>query len=275
MCDRSERGKLRFTGSQDGWFLHQILTQDFENMPVGEARDAAQITAHGRMVGYLEFLRTEEGFLAHFEPSLRDATYPEQIARYVFATQVSIEDVADDYGLLLLVGEEWAGLAADVVPGAVPHPTRGLGVPAGYLWLPATERAAALGALTAAGAEEVGEDRLEAIRVSHGAPRWGKEMDERSFPQESGIDTWAVHYDKGCYVGQEAMAKIHFRGKVNRHLVRLEGGGLEEGADVTVDGRKVGLVTSTADGVSLAIVRTDVVTGTAVTVNDADAQVVA
>jgi folate-binding protein YgfZ len=275
IADRSERGKLRAKGPQDAWFLHQILTQDFEGMPVGESRDAAQITAHGRMVGYLEFLRTEEGFLAHFEPSLQGSAYPDQIARYVFATQVEVEDITEEFGLLLLVGEGWEEKAAAAVPGAPLHPSRGVGTDAGYLWVPASEVAAAYRSLVSAGAEEATEQRLEEIRIANGAPRWGKEMNERSLPQESGIDQWAIHYDKGCYVGQEAMAKIHFRGKVNRRLARLEGSGLVEGADVTFEGQKVGAVTSSADGMALAVVRSTVEPGAVVEVKGTEAKVVA
>lgn len=275
IADRSERGKLRASGPQDAWFLHQILTQDFEGMRVGESRDAAQITAHGRMVGYLEFLRTEEGFLAHFEASLKGSTYPDQIARYVFATQVEVEDVTEEFGLLLLVGEGWEEKAAAAGAGASLHPTRGLGTDAGYLWVPASRLDGARRSLVSAGAQQVTEQRLEEIRIANGAPRWGKEMNESSLPQESGIDEWAVHYDKGCYVGQEAMAKIHFRGKVNRRLARLEGSGLKEGSDVTFEGRKAGAVTSSADGLALAVLRSTVEPGAVVEVDGAEAKVVA
>jgi folate-binding protein YgfZ len=80
-------------------------------------------------------------------------------------------------------------------------------------------------------------------------------MDVKTFPQEAGIDAWAVHYDKGCYVGQEAMAKIHFRGKVNRRLAKLEGTGLSRGEDIIDDGVKVGVVTSAEGDLGLALVR--------------------
>src|SRR5688500_14109641 len=94
MADRSARPKLRFTGPQAAWFLHQILTQAFEDMRPGEAREAAMITAHGRMTGYLEVLAADDAFRAHFEPALA-ATLPDEIRKYVFATQVEIDDVTD------------------------------------------------------------------------------------------------------------------------------------------------------------------------------------
>lgn len=271
-ADRSERLKLRISGEQDAWFLHQILTQDFESMAVGEARDSAQLTAHGRMLGYLEFLRTEGGFLAHLEPSLSD-TYPEELERYVFATRVEIADVTSEMGLLLVAGQQWEEVAARV-PGAIGHPTRSLGVPAGYLWVDAARTAEACELLTGVGSRRASEEELEEIRIANGSPRWGAEMDPKTIPQEAGIDAWAVHFEKGCYVGQEAMAKIHFRGKVNRRVARIHGDSLVVGAEVFEEGRKVGRVTSVSGGDALAVIRYTVEPGSTIEINGAKAEVV-
>jgi tRNA-modifying protein YgfZ len=264
-ADRSDRGKLRLSGPQRSWFLHQVLTQAFEDIAPGEDREAAMITAHGRMIGYLEVYALDEQLLAHFEPELRDVL-PDELRRYVFATQVEIEDVSDEMCLILLAGEGWGALAGEVARGAVTQPTRALGIPAGYLWLAVSEKEAVLSRLTSAGAEGTSEEELERIRIEHGVPRWGREMDPKTFPQEVGIDAWAVHYDKGCYLGQEAMAKINFRGKVNRRLARLEGSGLHPGAEVLLEGQKVGSVTSVSGEQGLALLRYTVEPGTAVEV---------
>lgn len=267
-ADRSGRGKLRLTGPQRAWFLHQILTQAFEDAQPGEARDAAMITAHGRMAGYMETIATHDAFLVHFEAVLRD-TLPDEIRRYVFATQVEIEDVADSMGLVLVAGEEWAEAARAAAPAGVLHPTRSLGREAGYVWIDRSEVTGATAALERAGYRRAAEDELELARIAAGIPRWGAEMDTKTFPQEAGIDEWAVHYDKGCYLGQEAMAKIHFRGKVNRRLARLSSGeSLHVGAALTIDGKKVGSVTSAADHRGLALVRHDVGPGTRATADD-------
>jgi tRNA-modifying protein YgfZ len=272
-ADRSDRGKLRFTGPQRAWFLHQIMTQAFEDIAPGEARDTAMITAHGRMVGYLEVVATGDALLAHFEPSLI-ATLPDAIRRYVFATRVEIDDCSATTGLVLVAGEGWERLAEKVTAEAV-HPTSSLGISAAYLWVPIDEVGVTTAALEAAGAREASEDELEAIRVAHGVPRWGYEMDLKTFPQEAGIEGRAVHFDKGCYVGQEAMAKIHFRGKVNRRLAIVEStNGLERGADVVAEGAPVGKVTSVAGSRGLAIVKHTVGADTEVSVGDAVARVV-
>jgi folate-binding protein YgfZ len=275
VADRSQRGKLRFQGEQRAWFLHQILTQAFEDMEPGEARDAALLTAHGRMVGYLESLATQDSIYCHFEPNLKEIL-PDAIQRYVFATKVEIEDVTGEFGLVLLAGDGWRKLAEEKVPVPRIHETRSLGMPAGYVWLDRVYVADVLSDLEQSGGVPVNEEELDAIRIENGIPRWGYEMDSKTIPQEAGIDRWAVHYDKGCYVGQEAMAKIHFRGKVNRKLVRLETQGLvQPGTDLSVGEKRVGTVTSVSNGKALAMVNRLVDTGTELIAGDAKALVVA
>ena len=272
-ADRSERGKLRFSGPQRAWFLHQVLTQAFEDIAAGEARDAAMITVHGRMTGFLEAVATSDSILAHFEPALA-STLPEEIGRYVFATQVEIDDVTTSTGLVLISGSEWRDVAAGLEgDDLVIHPTSSLGEPAGYVWMPRDRVPAALEKLSSSG-EEASEKILEAIRVTNGAPRWGSEMDTKTFPQEVGIDDSAVHYDKGCYLGQEAMAKIHFRGKVNRRLGMLLGSGLRPGVEVLLDGAKVGRVTSASGDRGLALLRYTIEPGTDVIVEEERVKVV-
>ncbi|MDQ4058879.1 MAG: hypothetical protein M3124_07120 [Actinomycetota bacterium] len=272
-ADRSERGKLALTGPQRAWFLHQILTQAFEDIGAGEARDTALITAHGRMVGYMETLATEDAILMHFEPELRD-TLPDALGRYVFATQVDIADVTEDYGLELVVASDWSEVAAEIAPEAKAHRTLSLGVPAGYLWTEPHDVQRVQAELKGRGFEHASEKELEELRVERGMARWGRDMTEKTLPPEAGLDEVAVHYDKGCYVGQEAMAKIRFRGKVNRRLRRLESEGpLEAGVDLKLDDGKVGTVTSVAGNRALAMVRYTVEPGTQVIAGDSLATV--
>lgn len=264
IADRSDRGKLRFRGEQGAWFLHQMLTQAYEDIAPGEAREAALITVHGRMQAYVEVVAAPDGLLMHFEPELM-GTLAAELRRYVFATRVEIDEVDAEFGLVLVVGEGWRELAGEHCPGAVAHPTSSLGLPAGYLWVDAAEIPTALGSLEAAGGRPASEDELEAIRISNGVPRWGRDMDTKTFPQEAGIDDHAVHYDKGCYRGQEAMAKIHFRGKVNRRLAILEPERpVPAGSEIRLADQKVGTVTSSAEGVALGLVRYSVEEGTVV-----------
>ena len=225
------------------------------------------------MIGYLEAVATEDAVLCHFERELRDSLIDE-LRRYVFATAVELDDVTEAMGLVLVAGDGWAA-ASDTVDGAVVHPTEALGVPAAYLWIERAALPAALARLDEQGFRRAPEDELEELRIAHARPRWGREMDTKTFPQEASIDGRAVHYDKGCYLGQEAMAKIHFRGKVNRRLAGIEGSGpLGSGADVLFEGKKVGVVTSAAGGRGLALIRYTVAPGSGVEVAGAPATVV-
>lgn len=273
VAERSERGKIRVSGEQRLWFLHQVLTQAFEDMAPGDARDAAMITAHGRMMSYLECVATEDAVLCHFEPELRDELVG-ALRRYLLATRAAVDDVSDELGLVLVGGDGWRAAAEAAAPGAPLHPTRALGTAAGYVW---TERAGDVaGELRARGARPVSEDELEAVRVANGVPRWGRDMGAKTIPQEAGVDAVAVHFDKGCYLGQEAMAKIHLRGKVNRRLRRLEASApLDPGAEVVVDGAAAGTVTSAHGTSALAMLRYTVEPGAVVRAGAIEARVVA
>lgn len=266
-ADRTDRGKLRFTGPQRAWFLEQILTNTFEDVAPGEARDAALLTPHGRMIGYVETVATDDSLLMHFEPELA-LTLPDAIRRYVLATEVEVLDV-DDRALLLIAGDGWDRVAADLGIQAIPHPTRALGVSAGYVWVARDKIVGVAEAIAGAGARRATEDQLEAIRIENAVPRWGREMDDKTFPQEVGIDEYAVHYDKGCYVGQEAMAKIHLRGKVNRRMRPLETPEpLEVGTKLRSGDDEVGVVTSAVGTKALGMLRYTIYPGDLVTAGD-------
>ena len=272
---RSDRGKLRFTGDQRAWFLHQIMTQAFDPIEAGEVREAALLTAHGRMVGYLEAVATDDSLLVHFEPELKES-FPEAIRRYVFATMVEITDASDDMDLVLVGGSGWEAAARAALPGSPLQSTSALGTPAGYVWVPRGEVESLTEALEGAGARRVSEEELETVRISNGVARWGRDMNEKTIPMEARIEDVAVHFEKGCYVGQEAMAKIHFRGKVNRLLRRVEASGpVDAGAEVTLDGTKVGTVTSTAGATALVLLKHTVDLGAVVSIGNLDGKVVA
>lgn len=267
-ADRSERGKLRLTGPQRAWFLHQILTQNFEDIEPGDARAATLLTAHGRMVGFMEVVATDDELLMHFEPELIESL-PSAIQFYVLATDVKINDVTDEMGLLLVAGKGARSIVEGLGPAVVAHPTDELGVDAFYLWVERAHVGVVAATVSDAGAIAATEEQLEAIRIANGVPRWGREMDDKTFPQEVAIDGRAVHYDKGCYVGQEAMAKIHLRGKVNRRLRTLESDvALQPGDDLMTGDDKVGVVTSWLGTQGLGMLRYTIYPGDLVSAGD-------
>ena len=273
-ADRSDRAKLRVADEQRLWFLDQILTQSFGDMQPGDARDTALITVHGRMQAYMEAVATEDALLLHYEPELREVVL-DTLGKYVFATRVTLEDATERTGLILLVGADWRSVGGGLGNDAVLHETQSLGVEAGYLWLAAEHIDDALEQLRGSGATEATEEDLEAIRIANGVARWGRDMDPKTFPQEAGVDALAVHYEKGCYLGQEAMAKIHFRGKVNRRLVRLDAEGpLTPGEELYAGEERVGKVTSASNGRGLALVKRGTEEGTELSAGSTPARVV-
>jgi folate-binding protein YgfZ len=134
-------------------------------------------------------------------------------------------------------------------------------------------------AILAAGADPVAPDALEIIRVEAGRPRFGAEMTEGTMPQEAGINDRAVDFSKGCYIGQETVARLHYRGKPNRHLRRLRPDReVRAGEEVSLGDRVLGTVgtavLSPAEGpLALAILRREADPGSRVTVGDVEATV--
>jgi tRNA-modifying protein YgfZ len=181
--------------------------------------------------------------------------------------------MTDEMGLVLVLGD-----IPQLATEHVVHPTTALGTPATYLWVESESKDDLLRELKENGLAELSEEELEAVRIANGVPRWGRDMGFKTIPQEVGIDATAVHFDKGCYVGQEAMAKIHFRGKVNRRLAVLEPDtAVQVGDEVSGSDGKLGVITSVArDGDTvraLAVVRRTVEPGANVAVGGAEARV--
>jgi folate-binding protein YgfZ len=130
-------------------------------------------------------------------------------------------------------------------------------------------------ALEASGATPVDEPVVECLRVERGRPRYGIELDDTVIPQEAGLNDRAVSFTKGCYVGQETVARLHYRGKPNRHLRGLRlAGPARSGDPVWLGERQVGQVASVAESprfgsIALALVRREAPVGSSVTVADA------
>jgi folate-binding protein YgfZ len=141
----------------------------------------------------------------------------------------------------------------------------------------ASDREALLPLLEAAGLPEVSDEAAEIVRVESGRPRFGREMTTETIPQEAGINERAVSFTKGCYIGQETVARLHYKGKPNRHLRGLRLDAPAASGDPIVAGEKevgrVGTaVLSPALGpIALAIVRREAEPGARVTVGDSNA----
>ena len=230
-----EREFVRVTGPDAPDYLQRMVSNDVEALSPGEACPALLLTAKARVIAPLVVLRrAEDDFLLLTEPGLGEVVRG-HLTRMRLRAQCEIEP--EEHESVLVFGGEtgfatdWAGAREALDAGLDPTLT--------------------------------GEER-ELRRIERGVPRWEHEIDDRILPAEAGLDATHVSFSKGCYPGQEPVARLHFRGHPNRGLRVVELDEVpEQDTPLLHDGREVGRVTSAArrgDGtvVALAYVRTEV-----------------
>lgn len=225
------RAYVRVQGPDAADLLQRIVSND---VLAAEACEALLLTPKGRVIApLLVWRRGEDDFLLLTEPEL-GLVVLRHMQRMRFASRCEIE--VEEHTSAIVLG-------ATSVDGI---PTRDYGVPAVEV----------LDSVT--GAEPPGEE-LERLRILARTPRWGSEIDEGILPAEAGLDERAVSYSKGCYPGQEPLARLHNRGHVNRTLRVVELDGAARTADeVVYENAVVGRVTSAVPGLALAYVRVEV-----------------
>ena len=297
LIDRSERGKLALTGTERKAFLAGQVTNDIEGLTPGNGCYAAFLTHKGKMLGDLRVLDVEDDgaddpeLLLDTDRATLQALF-DLVRRFKIGYDVELHKRTVQRGLLSLVGPGARAIAgAEAVPvdehahrpGEIAgHAVRLIATDAGIDVLceaDATEDVRA--ALVAAGATPVSEDAAEIVRVESGRPRYGVDVNDATIPQEAGLNARAVSFTKGCYVGQETVARLFYRGKPNRHLRGLRlSEPIPAGAELHLGERVVGTLTSslvspTFGPIALALVRREAVPGDTVEVaGGATAQVV-
>ncbi|MFD8809975.1 YgfZ/GcvT domain-containing protein [Streptomyces sp. NPDC059627] len=239
--DLSHRGVVAVTGEDRLSWLHLLLTQHVSELPVGEATEALILSAHGHIEHALYLVDDGTTVWAHVEPGTQEAliAYLESMK---FFYRVEVADRTADFAVVHLP----AGSIAEVPDGVVVRETaygRDLFLPRADLESYAAKAGPAAGLLA-----------YEALRVEHHRPRLGFETDHRTIPHELGWIGTAVHLQKGCYRGQETVARVQNLGKPPRRLVFLHLDGSEvhlppHGTEIRVadegaDGRKIGFVTT-------------------------------
>ncbi len=302
LLDRSERGKLALTGAGAVEFLNGQVTNELAELRCGEGRYAAFLTPKGKMLGDLRILavgevertveRTDEAapaapaeLLLDTERSALQALF-DMIRRYKVGYDVELHKRTIERGMLSLIGPaavSTAGapaLAASAEHANAPLEIDGvaalavrtdLGVD---LICEAAETERLTAALLARGALAVSEAAAESLRVESGRPRFGLDMDDTTIPQEAALNERAVSFTKGCYVGQETVARLYYRGKPNRHLRGLRlSSPVATGAELRLGERSVGRIGSSAlspalGAIALALVRREAGPGTTVDVGE-------
>ena len=285
LLDRSERGKLALTGAEAKPFLHGQVTNDVEGLTDGSGCYAAFLTHKGKMQGDLRILDRGDELLLDTERSALQALFT-MLHRYRLGMEVELHKRTLQTGLLSLIGpdarrvagaehlpdREHANAAATLAGAPVVLATTDVGVD---VLCAAEATAGVAAALESAGARPVTEAAAEVLRVERGRPRWGLDLDESVIPQEAGLNERAVSFSKGCYVGQETVARLHYRGRPNRHLRGLRlAARVAPGAPLRHDDREVGRVGSSVvspalGAIALALVRREVEPGAVLRAGDA------
>jgi len=245
------RAFVRVAGPEAASFLQRMVSNDVEALEVGGSCEALLLTAKGRVIAPLRvWRRGADDFLLLTEPDLGD-TVRRCLLKMRVATRCEIE--LEPHESTLVLGHGVDGI-----------PNDDYGVPA----VEVLER-------SVAGAP-IDDEELERLRILALTPRFGREIDERVLPAEAGLERRAVSFSKGCYPGQELVARLHFRGKPNRRLrlLELDGDPPRYDAEIAYGGKVVGRVTSAVPGVALGYVRVEVPDDAELAVGDASARLV-
>jgi tRNA-modifying protein YgfZ len=243
------RSYVAVTGPDAASYLNRMVSNEVEALPIGDSCEALLLTAKARIVAPLVvWRRSTDDFLLLTEPDAGPPLARELLrARFAAKCEVALEE---HRSAVVLGADEHVSNARNALP------TRDYGVPAVEL----------LDADAPAHAEPIGDDELERLRILARTPRLGRELDDRVMPAEAGLDERAISFTKGCYPGQEPVARLHYRGHPNRGLRVLALGGDElpaYDAELALDGKVVGRMTSAARDaehgiVALAYVRREV-----------------
>jgi folate-binding protein YgfZ len=290
IADRGGRAFTLLDGPDALRFLQGMVTNDVDAIAVGSAHYALLLTPKARVVADMRLTRlAETTFLADADPAAATALRS-VLTRYRLASKLTIDACDERFGIVAVAGPAATALLADalgVAPSADADEGAGTeaALPAGAVHVlrsaftgeqafelvgprdaldQAWERLGA--ALGRHDGRVFGDEAFDVLRVEAGLPRFGAEIDDRVMPAEAGVVERAVSFTKGCYIGQEPVARLHYRGHANRGLrsILLDGTLPEAGAAVQVEGRDVGRITSAVESptigraVALAIVRREV-----------------
>jgi folate-binding protein YgfZ len=227
LLDRSGRGVLLVAGPDAAEYLQGQLTNDVEALQPGEGQYAALLDRKGHMQADMRVLRpSAEEILIDTEPEALPAAR-RHLEMYSIGRDVKVTDVSGERTILSLIGPRSAEIAG--TPALPEHACETVAVAGteclaagtrlGIDLIVASAEAERLrGALLEGGAVEVAAEAVEILRIEAGVPRFGAEMGTATMPAEAGIVEDAVSFTKGCYIGQETVARLHYKGKPNRHL---------------------------------------------------------
>jgi folate-binding protein YgfZ len=256
---RRPRAYVSVSGPDAASYLNRMVSNEVEELAVGESCEALLLTPKARIVApMVVWRRAEDAFLLLTEPEAGERLARELLrSRFAAKCEVTLEEHrsvvvlgGDDLVVdrdKVLANRDYGVPAVEIVDGEAPE-----------------------------GAEAIAEEELERLRILARTPRLGRELDDRVMPAEAGLEQRAISFTKGCYPGQEPVARLHFRGHPNRglRLVVLDDGDLPAyDAELVHDGKAVGRITSVARDpergvVALAYVRREIPAGSRLELGD-------
>ncbi len=267
LLDFSDDTILEVSGRDHVRFLHGMLTNDIKALLPGKGCYAAMLTPQGRIVADMQVYREEESIILLSSPVLRDKL-PQALKKYIIADQVDVKDVSDLWGVLSIQGPKASNGLSQITSASLPQSpfdhaiTEVLGAqvrffrrsripPGGYDLMVSKEKLTESWDLLLKSGEfyglrPVGWEAFNAMRVESGVPLYGLDLDESHLPLEAGLQS-AISLTKGCYMGQEIVARATYRGQLNWKLSGLllpETDPLPKGCKILKDGKEVGQVTS-------------------------------
>jgi folate-binding protein YgfZ len=243
--DRSNRGVVRVSGEDRLSWLHSLTTADISHLRPGVTAQALVLSPHGHVEHHLTLADDGSSVWIHTEPGTAGALLA-FLQSMRFLLRVDPADVSDGFAVLTVMGA--GGPAAAAVPGRAIAMGEEFGTD---VIVPREQLSGAAADLEQRGLAPAGILAYEALRIAAHRPRLGADTDHRSLPHEVGWIETAVHLDKGCYRGQETVARVHNLGHPPRRLVLLHLDGSEDrlpahGDPVTADGAAVGFTGSAA-----------------------------
>jgi folate-binding protein YgfZ len=277
VIDRSERGKIEVTGKDRATFIHGLISNDVKGLLPGQGCQAALLDVHGKVTALLVVHGLPDRLVLETDRQLTESLMA-GIDRYLFSEKAELEDVTAVSGILTVAGPNARKVVEQATGAALPDLGRwqhvavageGLDLRVvrteetgeeGYdLWVATADLDRLWGRLREAGARPVGREAWNVLRVEAGVIRYGADVDSSTLLLEAPLGD-AYSLNKGCYMGQEVVARITYRGHVNRKIVGFRFADARvpaAGAPVTVEGKEVGRITSAvlspALGVALAL----------------------
>jgi tRNA-modifying protein YgfZ len=275
--DLSTRGKIKLTGEDRARLLHAMTTNHIQQLTPGTGCYAFFLNDKGRVLADANILCRPDYFLLDVEPETREPLY-QHLDHFIIADDVALEDVTVAIAAIAIEGPQ----AAEVLQRAgAPVPQAeyassdwdncfvvrlsSTGSAGFFVFLPVAEKAAVIARLEAAGAEPADAEAARVVRLEHGKPRYSEDISERFLAQEANQPR-ALHFSKGCYLGQEIVERVRSRGQIHRVLMPLileTKEPPEAGAKLQIDAASVAEITSAAYSpaldkvVALAYVRTE------------------